>query len=298
MIGLIRERRVVLNKQSYTPYLLIAPTFILFAVFFLIPLLYSFVLTMFEWNGFSLVKTFVGFNNYIRLFNDVSFINALKNTVIYVIIMVPLCGSISLVLSYIMDEKLKGFQLLKGIYFLPYIVSLVAIGVVWAWIFLPDKYGLLNSILSIFGVEAKKWLADPDLAMGSLIVIGIWKNMGYNMMIIIAGLLAIPRSLYEAAEIDGANSVQRFFKVTLPLLKPTIFFIMVSNTIYSLFHVFDIIKVTTNGGPIGRTEMLVTYLYRVGFIEYEMGYASAVAFVLFIITVLITIIQKKFVEEK
>jgi ABC-type sugar transport system permease subunit len=142
------------------------------------------------------------------------------------------------------------------------------------------------------------WLADPDLAMAALVVIGVWKSIGYNMVIFIAGLLTIPRTLYEAAEIDGANSVQKFFRVTLPLLKPTIFFVMVSSSIYSLFQIFDIVKVTTNGGPIGRTEMLVTYLYKVGFVEYEMGYASAIAFVLFILTVSITRVQKKFVEEK
>jgi ABC-type sugar transport system permease subunit len=287
-----------LNKRVYTPYLLIAPTFILFTIFFLMPLFYSFILTMFEWNGFSVDKTFVGFSNYIRLFGDEKFINAIKNTFTYLAFTVPLSVSISLVLSYLMNESLKGFQILKGIYFLPHIVSLVAVGVVWAWIFLPDRYGLLNSILSVFGVDVKMWLADPDLAMAALVVIGVWKSIGYNMVIFIAGLLTIPRTLYEAAEIDGANSVQKFFRVTLPLLKPTIFFVMVSSSIYSLFQIFDIVKVTTNGGPIGRTEMLVTYLYKVGFVEYEMGYASAIAFVLFILTVLITIVQKKFVEEK
>lgn len=287
-----------MNKRAYTPYLLIAPTFILFAIFFLMPLFYSFALTMFEWNGFSVDRTFVGFSNYIRLFSDEDFINALKNTFTFVAVTVPLIVCISLVLSYLMNKNLKGFQILKGIYFLPHIVSLVAVGMVWSWIFLPDKYGLLNSILSIFGVEVKTWLADPDLAMVALVVIGVWKSTGYNMVIFIAGLLSIPKTLYEAAEMDGANSVQKFFKVTLPLLKPTIFFVMVSSSIYSLFQIFDIVKVTTNGGPIGKTEMLVTYLYKVGFVEYEMGYASAIAFVLFILTVLITIVQKKFVEEK
>jgi len=286
-----------LNKSKLTPYLLIAPTFVLFTIFFLIPLFYSFSLTFVEWNGFSIEKTFVGFENYIRLFDDGDFINALKNTVIYAGLTVPLSVGISLLLSYILDEKVKGFQFLKGVFFLPHIVSLVAVGVVWSWIYLPDKYGLLNVILGFFGVEIHQWLHDPDLALISLVIIGVWKSIGYNMVIFIAGLLAIPKSLYEAAEIDGANSTQRFFRITLPSLRPTIFFVMVSSTIYSLFQIFDIVKVTTDGGPIGRTEMLVTYLYKVGFTNYEMGYASAIAFVLFAITVLITIIQRKFVEE-
>jgi len=287
-----------LNKRAYMPYLLIAPTFILFAVFFIFPFCYSFLLTFFEWNGFSADKTFVGFSNYIRLFGDEGFINALKNTFTYVIFTVPLSVFISLVLSYIMNESLKGFLILKGIYFLPHIVSMVAVGVVWSWILLPDKYGLLNSILFIFGIEVKEWLADPDLAMAALIAIGVWKSLGYNMVIFIAGLLSIPKTLYEAAEIDGAGSVQKFFKVTLPLLKPTIFFVMVSSSIYSLFQIFDVVKVMTNGGPIGKTEMLITYLHKVGLVEYEMGYASVIALVLFILTILVTIVQKKFVEEK
>lgn len=287
-----------MKKKVLTPYFLIAPTFILFIIFFLLPLMYSFSLTLVEWNGFSANKTFVGLSNYINLFGDDDFLNALKNTFIYTIVAVPLSVSISLVLSYLLDDKVKGFQILKGIFFLPHIVSLVAVGVVWSWIFLPDKYGLLNSILSVFGVPIKRWLADPNLSMLSLIIIGVWKSMGYNMIIFIAGLLGISPSLYEAATIDGAKNYQSFFHITLPMLKPTIFFVMVSSTIYSLFQIFDIVKITTNGGPVGSTEMLVTYLYKVGFERYEMGYASAVAFVLFALAVVITIVQRKFIEEK
>lgn len=287
-----------MKKNTLTPYILIGPTFILFTIFFLIPLLYSFTLTFVDWNGFSVDKVFVGFDNYTRLFEDADFINAFKNTFVYTICTVPLSVFISLIMSALLNDKVKGFQTLKGIYFLPHIVSLVAVGVVWSWIFLPDKYGLLNSILSFFGIEIQAWLDDPKLAMPSLIIIGVWKSMGYNMVIFIAGLLAIPKSLYEAAKIDGAKSHQTFFYVTLPMLRPTIFFVMVSSTIYSLFQIFDIVNVTTNGGPIGKTEMLVTYLYKVGFKDYEMGYASAIAFVLFLLAIITTVVQRKFVEEK
>lgn len=287
-----------MKKNTLTPYILIGPTFILFTIFFLIPLLYSFTLTFVDWNGFSVDKVFVGFDNYTRLFEDADFINAFKNTFVYTVCTVPLSVFISLIMSALLNDKVKGFQTLKGIYFLPHIVSLVAVGVVWSWIFLPDKYGLLNSILSFFGIEIQAWLDDPKLAMPSLIIIGVWKSMGYNMVIFIAGLLAIPKSLYEAAKIDGAKSHQTFFYVTLPMLRPTIFFVMVSSTIYSLFQIFDIVNVTTNGGPIGKTEMLVTYLYKVGFKDYEMGYASAIAFVLFSLAIITTVVQRKFVEDK
>lgn len=287
-----------MRQKKAVPYLLISPTYILFITFFLIPLVYSFILSFVEWNGFSVDRVFVGFDNYVKLYGDPNFINALKNTLIYIVIAVPLSVSISLVLSYILDKNIIGFQLLKAVFFLPHIVSLVAVGVVWSWIFLPDKYGLINSFLDFIGIGIKGWFHDVDMAMLSLIIIGVWKSIGYNMVIFIAGLMSIPETLYEAARIDGATNIQKFFKITVPMLRPTVFFVMVSSTTYSLFQIFDIVKVTTDGGPIGKTEMLVTYLYKAGFEQFQMGYASAIAFVLFFITILIVVIQRKFVEEK
>lgn len=287
-----------MKQKRALPYLMILPTYVLFILFFLIPLGYSFTLSLVEWNGFSVERTFVGLSHYARLFGDANFLNALKNTLTYIIIAVPLSVSISLVLSYILNKSIVGFQVLKAIFFLPHIVSLVAVGVVWSWIFLPDKYGLVNSILVALGFGVKGWFADVNLAMASLIIIGVWKSVGYNMVIFIAGLMGIPSSLYEAADIDGATSVQKFFRITVPMLRPTVFFVMVSSTTYALFQIFDVVKVTTDGGPIGKTEMLVTYLYKVGFEQYKMGYASAIAFVLFFITVAIVVMQRKFVEER
>lgn len=287
-----------MKKKNLLPYALIAPTYILFIIFFLIPLGYSFYLSLVDWNGFSVDRTFVGLDNYVRLFGDPKFFNALKNTLTYIIIAIPVSVSLSLVLSYILNKTIVGFQVLKAVFFLPHIVSLVAVGVVWSWIFLPDRYGLVNSILVSLGFEAQGWFHDVNLAMASLIIIGVWKSIGYNMVIFIAGLMAIPPNLYEAADIDGASGVQKFFRITVPMLRPTVFFVMVTSTTYALFQIFDVIKVTTDGGPIGKTEMLVTYLYKVGFEQYQMGYASAIAFVLFFMTVTIVIIQRKFVEEK
>jgi len=286
------------KKNNHLAYVLIAPTYILFGIFFLFPLLYSLYLTFFKWNGFAPQMDFVGIKNYIRIFSDPNFLNAFKNTLIYTIVTVPISISISLILSYILDKKIRGYEVLKGIYFLPHIVSLVAVGVVWMWIFLPGKYGLVNSILGIVHIAPQNWMSDPKLAMGTLVVIGVWKSVGYNMVIFIAGLLSIPKSLYEAADIDGASSLQKFFRITIPQLKGTVFFVTVSSTIYALFQVFDIVKVTTDGGPIGKTEMIVTYLYKVGIDQFELGYASVIAFVLFVITAVITVMQKKFLEER
>lgn len=286
-----------MKKNKFLGYLLITPTYILFTLFFLLPLLYSFKLTFYEWNGFSPTMDFVGLSNYLLLFQNPNFYKAGLNTLIYAGCTVVLSVSISLVLSALVNDGIKGFQALKGIYFLPHIVSLVAVGVVWSWVYLPNESGLLNAMIGKLGIAPQLWLGDPKLAMPALIVIGVWKSIGYNMIIFIAGLLSIPASLYEAAMIDGATKVQSFFRITVPMLRPTMFFVMVSATIYSLFQVFDIVNVTTGGGPVGSTEMLVTYLYKVGFQQFQIGYASAIAFVLFVITAVITIIQKKFIEK-
>lgn len=286
------------KKNDYLGYLLISPTYILFTIFFLIPLFYSFFLSLNKWNGFSNDMKFVGLSNYIRLFHDDLFWNAFGNTLYYAVFTVPICIIISLVLSVLISEKIKGYNFLRGAYFMPYIVSLVAIGVVWTWIYSPGAFGLLNSFLGLIGIKPQNWLGNPDLAMTSLIIIGIWRSVGYNIVIFIAGLKSIPRSLYEAATIDGATSFQQFRSITIPLLMPTIFFISVTSTIYAFFQVFDIINVMTQGGPIGSTEILVTYLYKMGFKQFEIGYASSIAFVLFIVIIIITAIQKKLLEKK
>ncbi len=287
-----------MKKNKFSGYVLIAPAYVLFIVFFLIPLFYSFSLTFVEWNGFSTERIFVGLDNYIELFQSKDFRNAFVNTIVYSVSTTVLSTSISLVISAAIYKGMKGYSFIKGAYFLPHIVSMVAIGIVWSWIFQPGEGGLFNSILGMVGMEPIAWLQSPDYAMVSLIIIGVWKSLGYNMIIIIAGILAISPSLYEAAGIDGANPIQQFFTITLPLLKPTMFFVIVSSTTASLFQVFDIINVTTKGGPVGSTEMLVTYLYKAGFDEYRIGYASAIAFVLFILAILVTVVQKLIMDKE
>lgn len=285
-------------KKKYLGYFLIAPTYLLFIVFFLIPVGYSFFLTFFDWNGFSPVKVFVGFENYINLVSDKNFINAFANSLVYMVCTSVLTIAVAMVFSLIFKSGVKGNALMKAAYFMPYIISYVAISVVWSWIYLPNENGLLNSVLSWFNIAPKLWLQDAKLSMPSIIAMGVWKNMGYNIVILTAGLMSISPTLYEAAKIDGASGVQAFFEITLPLLKPTLFFITISVISASLIQVFDIVNVSTRGGPVGTTEMLVTYLYKVGFKEYEIGYASAIAFVLFFFAISITIIQKKLSDKQ
>ncbi len=284
------------SRNKLLGYLLIAPTYTLFTLFFAAPLVYSFMLMFYEWNGFSKTKKFVLFKNFAMLLNNDDFINALANTFMYAVATSLLAIAVALVLAVVVQNGILGYDLIKGLYFLPHVVSLVAVSVVWSWIFMPGPSGLVNTFLGYFGIKPQTWLADPNLAMPSLIIIGVWKSLGYNMIIIIAGLLTSPRSIYEAAEIDGAGKLKIFFMITLPLLKPTMFFVAVSSTTASLFQVFDLVKITTGGGPVGSTEMLVTYLYKMGFVEYKLGYASVIAFVLFFIAIAITLVQKMFIE--
>lgn len=284
-------------KNNKLGYLLIAPTYVLFLVFFFVPVVYSFVLTFFEWNGFSPQKTFVGISNYLKLASDSNFFNALFNSLIYMVCTSVLTIVIALFFSLLLNSGVKGNTVMRAAYFMPHIISYVAISVVWSWIYLPNGYGLLNSFLSFFGIGPQLWLRDINLSMISIIIMGVWKHLGYYMIILGAGLLSISPNLYEAAKIDGANIVQSFFEITLPLLRPTLFFVSISALSSSLIQVFDIVNVSTGGGPVGSTEMLVTYLYKVGFKQYSLGYASVIAFVLFFIAISITAIQKKLTDD-
>ncbi len=287
-----------MRKNKFLGYVLIAPTYLLFFLFFVIPLLFSFGLTFVEWNGFSIDMEFVGLENYMELFTSKDFVEALVNTFVYSITTTVLSVGLSLLLSVFLHKKTRFTGFIKSACFFPHIVSMVAVGVVWTWIFLPDGSGLLNSMLGVFGVEPIAWFRDPDYSMLSLIIIGVWKSVGYHVIIITAGILAISKTLYEASGIDGASPKQQFFHITLPLLKPTMFFVIVSSTTATLFQVFDIVNVTTKGGPVGSTEMLVTLLYKEGIGEYRIGYASAIAFVLFALAVLVTVIQKSVMDKE
>lgn len=286
------------SKDIILPYILILPTFLLFGIFFILPVLYSMFLSLNKWNGFSSHMSFIGFGNYIRLFSDPMFKNALINTIYYVFVTVPVSILLSLFLSMLTSEKKKAYSFIRAAYFIPYVVSMVAVSVVWAWIYNSRPYGLLNFLLGIIGISPLHWLSSIRLAMVSMIIIGIWKTIGYNMIIFSAGLKSIPDSIYEAALIDGTGSWSKFRYITLPLLMPTIFFITITSTIAAFFKVFDQINVMTQGGPVDSTEVLVTYLYKVGFKQYEVGYASAIAFVLFIIVIVITLFQKLLIERK
>ena len=262
------------------------PALIGMFIFIIIPVLGSFFISLTKWNLISSPE-FVGFNNYIELFKDASFYNIMLNTFYYAFITTIFGIIIPLMLAISLDRKIKGASFYKSAYFIPFITPMIVVAIVWAWIFDPGN-GILNWT---FGLNLT-WIYDKNLAMISIIIVSIWKNIGYNMIIFLAGLQAIPETLNEAAKIDGAVGIRKLFKITLPLLSPTIFFVSIM-TVISSFQVFDLIYLMTGGGPENSTMVLVFWLYKNAFEYFKVGTASAIAYILFIIILILTIVQWK-----
>lgn len=287
------------GEETLVAYLFLLPSIIIFATFVFFPLFFSFYASLTRWN-LPFEPSFTGLENYRYLFTDnisaPEFMRSIRNSAYYAL-GVPLNMAFSLCLALLLNQRLRGVSLFRTAYFLPTITSTAAISVVWIWIYHPADYGLLNSILLKVGFSPLRWLRDPHLAMPALILMGIWHGMGYNIIIFLAGLQSIPTSLYEAAEIDGAGSWSRFWKVTLPLLGPTTFYVLVIGIINSL-KAFTQMHVMTEGGPLGTTTTITYYLYQEAFEHFAMGRASAVACVLLIILLILTLIQFKVVGSR
>ena len=262
-------------------YLFILPNFIGFFVFMALPIIMGLVISFTDYNGFSQFN-FVGLKKYFTV--------SLKNNLVYTLVTVPGTIVFALLLAVGVNKGIKGSSLFKTMFFLPNISSMVAVGIVWAMIFNPTQ-GPLNQVLMALGVaNPPQWLSATKTALGSVMVVAIWKQAGYYMIIILAGLQSIPSQLYEAASIDGANSMEKFFKITLPMLSPTMFMVTILSIINS-FQVFDLVNIMTQGGPGRSTNVLVYRIYQEGFQKLQFGYASAMAYFLFIIIMVITLIQ-------
>lgn len=267
----------------------ILPNFIGFAVLTLVPVVALFYIAFTSWNAFGTAE-WVGLDNFTRMFGDKSFFVALSNTVYYTVFHIPLTLGLSLALALLLNRKLRGVAFFRTAAFFPYVTSIVAIAVVWNMLFSPD-FGPINQFLRTIGVsDPPGWTTSADWSMPAVIIVGTWREMGYYMLLFLAGLQTIPRELYEAARMDGANAWQRFRNITVPSLRPTTFFITVMLTIGS-FKVFDLILVMTNGGPGQSTLVLSQYIYTKGFVENQLGYASSISIVLFLICISITVVQ-------
>lgn len=287
-------------KKSLVAYSFILPNFLGFAVFTLGPVIFAFILGFLEWDGNN-PMAFVGLSNFKELFSDSRFKIALWNTIIYVIGTVPLTLVSSLALAVVLNQKVKGKNFFRTVSFFPYVASLVAVAAVWNMIFNPAN-GPINMFLYKLGVSADHlpgWAADKNFAMITVILFSVWKNMGYYMVIYLAGLQGISGELYEAAGLDGANAWQKFKNITWPMLSPTTFFVIIMLTINS-FKVYDQMYMITQGGPGTSTLVLVYHIYNVAFKNWDLGYASAISMVLFLLVLIVTIVQfkgeKKFVN--
>jgi multiple sugar transport system permease protein len=286
------NRKIILNRKTKNyliGYSFIAPNFIGFLVFTLIPILASLALSFCEWNGSTNIS-FIGLENYKHMINNETFRISFLNTLYFSVFNIPLTMICALIVAVVLNNPLKGVNIFRAVYFFPYVCSIVAITAVWNMLFNPD-IGPVNYFLSQLGFRnLPRWSVSTKWAMPTVIMASIWKRSGYYMVIYLAGLQGIPNYLYEAAKIDGASTWQRFTKITIPMLTPTTFFVSIMVTIRS-FQIFDLVYVMTEGGPGRATNVLSLNIYRSAFIDFEFGYASALATVLFIIVAGITIIQ-------
>ncbi|CAN5692734.1 sugar ABC transporter permease [soil metagenome] len=282
-------------------WLFLAPALVLIFVFFFLPVLASLVLSLTYFDIYAIADPsttrFVGLKNYGRLLETPEFWQALRNTLYFALAGGPLTIALSLGAALLLNSKLTRFKtVFRTIYFIPFVTTLVAVSIVWRYLY-HTRYGLLNYGLGFLGVEPIDWLGDPRWAMPAIILLAVWKNFGYNMLIFIAGLQSIPSELYDAAEIDGAGPVRRFFNVTLPLLGPTLLFVGVV-TMIGYFQLFAEPYVMTMGGPLRATTSVVLLMYEEGFRWWRMGYAAAIAFVLFLVILIATLIQFRLQRER
>jgi len=275
---------------------LVGPNLLLFGIFTFWPLIYNVYLSFVRWDMISPVKVWVGFDNYQMMLADPNFGTILFNTFYFTVVAVLVLLVLGLGAALLLNQPLRGRNGVRAVLFAPTVLSGAAIGIVWVYVFDP-RYGLIDAILGWFGANSPNWLTDPRWAMPAVIIVYVWKNLGYAVVIFLAGLQAIPRELYDAARVDGASTWQRFRFVTLPGLSPVMFFLVLTS-ILSSFQAFDIIKTMTDGGPVDATNTLIFYLYEQGFIAFNAGRAGVAAVLLFSIMLAFTVVQMRFAERR
>jgi ABC-type sugar transport system permease subunit len=284
----------MLNKKNILPYLLVSPYLIHFVLFVAFPVGFSIVLTFHNWNIISPME-YTGLNNYVRLVNDKTFLKSMGNTIIFLLIHIPLQILFALLLAEILNQKIKLRGVFRGAFFLPVIVSGVVVTILWQQLYGYDT-GLLNRLLVMIGLDKIGWLTDPNIAMASIAVMATWKNVGLYIVLFLVGLQTVPTQYYEAADMEGATHLQKFFKITLPMINPTIFMVVILSTIGG-FSLFIEPYIMTGGGPLNSTISAVLYIYKQGFFYYHMGYAATLGLFFALIILTVIVIQKKFIEK-
>lgn len=273
---------------------MVTPALLHIGLWSAIPVLATFALSLTDYDIFNAPR-WIGLENYVAIVQDPVFLKATWNTVVYTFWTVPVAMGIALVVAVALNQGLRLQKWYRTAFFLPHVTATVAIAMVWL-LLLDSQQGLLNRFLSLFGIPGQAWLANPDLALGSVIAVGAWHGIGIKMLIYIAALQNIDESLYEAASVDGASTIRKFFAITLPMLKPATFFVLVISII-GAFQVFDQIYVLTDGGPANSTTMMTYEIYRSAFQEFQMGMASAQSVVLFAFLLVMTLISRRATRE-
>jgi multiple sugar transport system permease protein len=271
------------RRQALAGYLFVLPAIAILFVFTLVPVLYALYLSFTNYDVFTRMD-WVGLQNYRDVFDDELFWRALQNTLVYTAFSIPISMALGLGVALVLNARLRGLGFYRTAFYVPVVTSMVAVSMIWIQLFDP-----------LYGIVGVDWLGDPNLAMPSVIAVSVWKTIGWNMLIYLAGLQGIPEYLKEAAAIDGAGRWQTFWKIVLPLLKPTTFFIFVTSVI-GAFQVFDIVYVMTGGGPANATLTLVQYIYNNAFKALDMGFAAAASFVLFAIIMAVTLVSMRYVR--
>ena len=280
-------------RKNWSAYLFLAPGLLHFAIFTVFAVTFAFYISFHEWNIIKPDKPYVGLENYLKLFQDPRFIRAVTNTLTFMV-GIPLGLASGLSVALLLNTKVRGQAIYRTLFYIPVVTPLVVSSIIWKWVYQGD-YGLLNYYLLKLGIIEHKitWLADPNLALPALIIMMVWGGTGGTMVIYLAGLQSIPEEMYDSAKVDGANALQRLFYITIPLLRPTTFFLFITSVI-GTFQIFTEVYIMTNGGPLNRTTTVGYYLYTKAFRELNMGYATAMAFVLFAMIFVFTLLQWKY----
>ena len=292
-----RGRR--LNERTFfsaSPFL--TASLIGFAIFYFAPMIISVLISLTDWNGLDrllapgfMAEHFIGLDNYKAILTGTEFWKVLKNTLVYIVLYIPLMLMVSTAIAALLSRQRRGVGVFRVLYYIPVLTSWVAASLIWKSLLSP-QYGAMNGILAIFGMEGPGWLTDEKWAMPAIVLVSVWKDMGFFGLILLSGMVGIDRTYYEAAEIDGAGPWTRFLKITLPLLTPSLFYVLIVSLINS-FQLFPQIMIMTDGGPNGATQVMVERIYKYGFRYFRMGYASAFSWILFIIIMICTAVQMR-----
>ncbi len=289
---IFRHRSATEREDFWTGLICLTPTVVIMLVFVIFPVVFSFYLSFHQWNILRPEKPFVGLDNYVRMFHTDEFWASLKNTLLYTVGVGPIGATVSLLIALFLNQKIRALSFYRTVYFLPVVTSTIVVAVIWTWLYNP-YYGMINLVLKTLHLPQPGWLTDPNWALPAIIIMSIWKSMGYHMVIFLAGLQSIPQSYYDAAAIDGGGGLDQFRYITWPLLRPTTAMVIMTSIIFS-FQVFGPVYVMTGGGPMRSTTVLLYHIYQRGFEFKEMGYASAVSWVLFFIIFAVTFVQFRY----